>query len=230
MLYLLLILVIYGLEYGPLLMFEWASRRNSAPRPDFKYTGSELARLLLDQNGLADVQIEPLPPEISDFGDCYDPGRRVVRLSAKVMSGRTLAAYAVAAHEVGHAVQHAANDEAMQVQRGLIFVARAAILALIGGVLFLIMFSDRAGGREQWHWLSTALLAFYLGSVTLIRFVALPVEWSASFDHALPMLRRLQIIDKFDLEEVRKLLFLAATTYIGFAILAVLASIVLLST
>ena len=183
MLYLFLLLLIYGLQIGPPLVFERASRRNASHRPDFKYTGAELARLLLDKHGLSAVAVELLPANITDFGDCYDPVRRVVRLSGNVMNQRSVTAYAIAAHEVGHAVQHAEHDGSMVLQRFLVYIVRGAIVLLIGGVLFLVLFSERMGGREQWHWLNTAVLTTYFGCAIALRLVTLPVEWSASFDH-----------------------------------------------
>ncbi|HOA19175.1 MAG TPA: zinc metallopeptidase, partial [Sedimentibacter sp.] len=68
------------------------------------YTGAEVARMLLNQNGLHDVPIETARGQL---GDHYDPTKRVLRLSGEVYQGSSIASVSVAAHEVGHAIQHA---------------------------------------------------------------------------------------------------------------------------
>ncbi len=67
------------------------------------YTGKEVARTILDRNGLYDVRIEPVAGNLTDH---YDPRTKVVRLSSNVYNGTSIAAVSVAAHEVGHAMQH----------------------------------------------------------------------------------------------------------------------------
>jgi Zn-dependent membrane protease YugP len=222
---LLLLLVVYGLQIGPHIVFVWATRRYGAERPDLMYTGRDLARLLLDENGLSDVPVENLPEGTPDFGDCYDPTRRVVQLSEKVADSKSIAAYAVAAHEVGHALQHARHDSSMELQHGLATLLRAATWVLIGGVLFLVIFSEPLGGSDQWHWLSVLIILFFVGSGVLLRFVTLPVEWNASFDYALPMLKLRHLLDPRDLKNARTLLFIAATTYIAVAVLGIISAI-----
>jgi Zn-dependent membrane protease YugP len=226
---LLLLVLIYGLQIGPAVMFSWATRRYGAHRPDLKYTGRELARLLLDKQGLTDVAVEELPGNTSDFGDCYDPENRKVQLSSNVADQRSIAAYAVAAHEVGHALQHAAHDNTMELQHGLVWFARIMTYAFIGSVLFLALFSESLGGRDRWHWVSSVALVLFVGSGVILRVVTLPVEWNASFSYALPMLRAGRFLDADDLDAARNLLFVAATTYIGFAVLGVLAATLLIA-
>ena len=68
------------------------------------YTGREVARMILDRNGLHDVRIEPIGGQLTDH---YDPRTNVIRLSSNVYNGNSIASLSVAAHEVGHAIQHA---------------------------------------------------------------------------------------------------------------------------
>jgi Zn-dependent membrane protease YugP len=225
---LLLLFLIYGLRVGPPLVFSWATRRYGANRPDLEHTGKELARLLLDQRGLTEVAIEELPSGTPDFGDAYDPAKRVVQLSPNVAHQRSVAAYAVAAHEVGHALQHAEHDANMELQHGLVAVMRVVLWLFIGSVVVLLV-ADYYDARERWHWLSTVMLGVFLGGTALLRLVTLPVEWNASFSHALPMLRAGRLLNEDDLNHARNLLFVAATTYIAFAALGVLAAFLILT-
>ena len=95
---LLLVLAVFA---GPQLWVWYEFRRHRAERPDFPGTGGEFARYLLDATGLQAVLVER-----AERGDHYDPGFRAVRLSDGNLQGRSLTAVAVAAHEVGHAIQH----------------------------------------------------------------------------------------------------------------------------
>ena len=105
-----ILLAIFGLAFLALLFAPqlWVKRvlaRHGTERADFPGTGAELARHLLDEAQLQAVAVEP-----TDKGDHYDPEARAVRLSPPHHDGRSVAAVAVAAHEVSHAVQHARGE------------------------------------------------------------------------------------------------------------------------
>src|SRR4249920_2242130 len=93
--------------YGPQFWIRHVLKRHGAERPDLPGTGAELARHLLDEANLPSVMVEP-----TDKGDHYDPEAQAVRLSPAHHDGRSIAAVAVAAHEVSHAVQHARGEPA----------------------------------------------------------------------------------------------------------------------
>jgi Zn-dependent membrane protease YugP len=106
MTYVLTFLLVLILIYGPQLWINNVlNRYNRVPEDNFLGTGGELARHLLDRYGLQEVKVE-----VTDLGDHYDPMVRVVRLTPDKFEGKTLTAITVAAHECGHAYQHAAAE------------------------------------------------------------------------------------------------------------------------
>ena len=94
--------LLLALIAGPQYLIRHTLMKHAGNRPEFPGTGGELARHLLDDAGLQDVKIELAPP----MGDHYSPDERVVRLSEANLTGKSVTAVAVAAHEVAHAVQH----------------------------------------------------------------------------------------------------------------------------
>jgi hypothetical protein len=226
---LILVLAMLALQLGPGWVFNRMTRRYGAHRPDLAYTGKELARLLLDEQGLTEVGVEKLAPGIPDFGDCYDPAKRIVQLSRRVAEGRSVAAYAVAAHEVGHAIQHARHDDGLAIQEGLARFMQVFAWVFLAGFLLVLLFWGAGVGTVEHSWPLGALLAVYLGGSVLLRLMTLPVEWGASYDYALPMLEQRNLLGAADLAGAERLLFVAATTYIAFAALGVLSAVVLLT-
>src|SRR5712671_2416143 len=99
------LLVLLVVVFGPSWWVRHILKRHSAERVDFPGTGSELARHLLDEAGLQTVSVD-----VTDLGDHYDPDAQAVRLLPQHHNGRSIAAIAVAAHEVSHAVQHARGE------------------------------------------------------------------------------------------------------------------------
>jgi hypothetical protein len=98
--WLLLILFVLAVVFGPSLWAKAVLAHHADDRPDYPGTGGELARHLLDEAGLKEVALER-----ADQGDHYDPAAKAVRLTPDNLNGRSLTAVAVAAHEVGHALQ-----------------------------------------------------------------------------------------------------------------------------
>lgn len=103
------ILALFAITYLPQFLVRSTIARHGKDRPDLPGTGGELARHLLDRFGLEDVAVE-----ISDRGNHYDPDGRAVRLLPAHHDGRSLAAVAIAAHEVGHAIQHGSGDRLLR--------------------------------------------------------------------------------------------------------------------
>ena len=98
-------LLVLAVVFGPQLWIRRVLAQHGGERPDFPGTGAELARHLLDEAGL-----QAVPVEETDKGDHYDPQTRTVRLLPQHHDGRSVAAVAIAAHEVSHAVQHARGE------------------------------------------------------------------------------------------------------------------------
>jgi len=172
-------------------------------------TGADVARRILDANGLQNV-----PVRLSRAGalsDHYDPRGRTVNLSEPVFSGRSVAATAVAAHEVGHAIQHARSYVPM--------TARSAIwpLASIGSqawffILLLGLFFNAFGLVQL------ALVVFAL--VVLFQVVTLPVEFNAS-RRAMASIRELGLVSGGEAVGARRTLTAAAMTYVAAALTSI---------
>lgn len=165
-------------------------------------TAEEAARRILNANGLYDVTIERVSGNLTDH---YDPRTNTVRLSDSVYGSNSLAAVGVAAHEVGHAIQHARDYFPMKVRSAIIpatnFGAGISPLILIIGVIFM---SDP---------LIIAGIALY--SLTAVfQLVTLPVEFNAS-RRALETLDNYGILERDELPQVRKVLGAAAMTYVA---------------
>lgn len=177
-------------------------------------TGAEVARAILDRNGLHDVEVIAVPGELSDH---YDPRKRTVNLSEPVYGQRSLSAVAVAAHEVGHAMQHARKYAPLAV-RSAIFPAAAfgtnlAQWFLMGGMIIL------AGGSLVGQWVLLAGIVLYSLAV-MFQLVTLPVEFDAS-RRAKLQLRELAVVQgSGEAGGASKVLSAAAMTYVAAALAA----------
>src|SRR5258708_18723125 len=124
-------LVFLAIVFGPQLWIRRVLAQHGGERPDFPGTGAELARHLLDEAGL-----QAVPVEETDKGDHYDPQTRTVRLLPQHHAGRSVAAVAVAAHEVSHAVQHARGEPSFA--RRIALVSRLIWVERIAGGMLLL--------------------------------------------------------------------------------------------
>jgi len=199
-----------------LLLALWASWRVRATYARYSRvgtrsgaTGEWVARALLDAHGLRDLPIEEIPGELSDH---YDPRARVLRLSTAVYRGSSVAAVGVAAHEAGHALQHAANYLPLAVRGGI------APIAMVGPHLAWILFV--VGLAAHWPVLANIAILIYLG-VVFFALVTLPVELNAS-KRAMSLLGSVGVLEADELPAARKVLTAAALTYVAAAIQAIL--------
>lgn len=172
------------------------------------YTAREVARFILDSNGLQDVRIERVSGNLTDH---YDPRSNTVRLSDSVYENTSVAALGVAAHEVGHAIQHSENYMPIKVRNALVpatqFASYAAIpLALLGLIFGNIL-------------LKIGIILFAV--TVLFQVVTLPVEFNAS-SRALNTLKSNGFMEQEDLAGTRKVLRAAALTYVAAALVAVM--------
>lgn len=210
------ILALLALIFGPQWWVKAQMRRHGVEREDFLGTGGELAEHLLEQAGLADVKVER-----TDSGDHYDPIDRVVRLSPDVHDGRSVTAVAVAAHEVGHAVQHRDGDRLFLLR---IRMAEAARKLEIGAaILFatapLVLAFVRSPAIAV---LQIVVALMLLGSRLAMHVVTLPMEFDASFGKALPVLSRGGYLQENDVPAARSVLRAAALTYVASALVTLL--------
>jgi len=205
--YALAVLLILALLFGPQLWAQYTFRRYSRDRGDFPGSGGKLARHLLDRLGLETVTVEVTPD-----GDHYDPRTRAVRLRPEHHAGRSLTAVAVAAHEVGHALQHARGESLLSLRTRLVELALLAQKVGAGMMvaLPLVLAITRAPASGL---LIGALGLASMAGATLVHLVTLPVEWDASFGKALPILQAGRYVPEQDLPAVRRILRAAALTY-----------------
>ncbi len=168
-------------------------------------TGAQAARALLDSNGLYNVPVEAVPGELTDH---YDPRKRVLRLSQGVFNVPSVAAVGIAAHEAGHAIQHAKAYAPLQVRTAI--VPAVSIGSNVGfGILFLGFIMQS---------FNLALIGIGLFALTTVfALITLPVEFDAS-RRAKESLRNMGLVDVGEGQGVAKVLDAAAWTYIaGFA-------------
>ena len=168
-------------------------------------TGAQAARVVLDQNGLSYVRIEHISGELTDH---YDPRDNVIRLSSSVYDSTSIGAIGVAAHEAGHAVQHAEEYAPIKIRNAIIPVCN--IGSNVGPIMILIgcLFAGTFGKSLIFF----GILLFSL--VALFQLVTLPVEFDAS-GRALNVIRDNGIFDEQDYKGAKKVLSAAAMTYVA---------------
>lgn len=166
------------------------------------FTGAEIARSILDSNGLQDVRVEHIRGVLTDH---YDPRTRVLRLSDQVYAGSTISSSAIAAHEVGHALQHSSSYAPLNFRNAIVpvvsFASNLSWLFILGG-LFLSM----TGLIDIGIILFTASVVFQI--------VTLPVEFNAS-SRALYQLEATGALTREEIPHGKKVLDAAALTYVA---------------
>jgi Zn-dependent membrane protease YugP len=183
-------------------------RKYSKKATSSRMSGAQVARQILDDNGLYDVQIEEVKGVLSDH---YDPRKKVVRLSSNNYHGHSMAAAAVSAHEVGHAIQDAENYAFLKFRTSLVplasFGSNTAMWIIIAGIIFTA---------------SNLILIgiIFMAFAVLFQIVTLPVEFNAS-SRAMDQLVATGIIQNNEERETKKVLDAAALTYVAAALVAV---------
>ena len=170
-------------------------------------TGAQAAQAVLDANGVTGVRIEHVPGNLTDH---YDPRTNVIRLSDNVINGTSAAAVGVAAHEAGHAVQHAVGYFPIKIRNAIIPITNigsklAIPLFLIGLVLTYY--------GQQYVWIAYAGLICYAACL-LFQLVTLPTEFNAS-SRALAAIRSSGRFGAQEVSASKKVLSAAAMTYVA---------------
>ena len=216
MLIVLLMIAVLALVFGPSIWVKLVMRANAIEIPNMPGTGGELAGHLVDRLGLDGVTVES-----SLIGDHYDPSARAVRLSPGNFEGRSLTAIAVAAHEIGHAIQHKNGDRHLAARTQL-----APIANTIAKVSVYAISLAPVIGLITRHPVPFSLLVVLGISGLVARMVVhlftLPTEWDASFGKALPILIEGQYIAPAEEQIVKKVLRAAALTYFAAALADIL--------
>jgi len=187
-----------------------AYKQYSKIRSQSGLTGAQTARGLLNSNGLYDVRVEQIGGRLTDH---YDPRTRVINLSEDVYQGCSLSSVAVAAHETGHALQHASGYYPMKLRTS--FVPAANFGSGAGPMLILVgLFVPSVGWLLQ-------LGIFAFSFAVLFQIITLPVEYNASH-RALSLLQEGNMLGSEEIGGARSMLNAAALTYVAAALAAVL--------
>lgn len=212
---LLYLLFLFALLVGLIAQIRVSTtfRRYSGTPTASGKTAAEVARMILDNHGLSHVRIERVSGHLTDH---YDPRDEVLRLSDSVYDSPSAAAVGVAAHEAGHAVQHAEHYAPIVLRSKLVpvtnFASRASwIFILIGALLYAIATAT-----------SFAMLGYILlwvgvilySSTAVFQLVTLPCEFNASA-RAMSSMRESGMFSAADLRAARKTLSAAAMTYVA---------------
>lgn len=207
--FLIIFILVIALLFGPQWWAQYTFRRYAKSLDRIQGTGGELARHLLDRFEMSHVKVEKTSPD----SDHYDPTDQTVRLSPNNFDGKSLTAIAVAAHEVGHAIQHHRNEPLLTWRSRLAVFANAVqkfgvAVMVVMPILTAITRAPAVGGMLLLIGVGTMLMA------TLVHLITLPVEIDASFNKALPILEK-DYIDERDKPAVRRILRAAALTYLA---------------
>ena len=198
-----------------ILVALWAQNRVQSTYRKYKavrsmngYTGEQVARMMLDEAGLYDIPVVETRGELSDH---YDPTRRIVRLSRDVFYGTSISAAGIAAHEIGHAIQHKERYRPLvlrtSIAAGVNFASQMSMILFIAGI-----FLSLPG-------LTTIGIIFFSATV-VYQLVTLPVEFNAS-NRALRVLQRRGILVGNEINGAKKVLGAAAMTYVAAALMSI---------
>ena len=172
------------------------------------YTGENVARMMLDAAGLYDVPVVETGGELTDH---YDPTSRVVRLSSDIYHGATIASAGIAAHEVGHAIQHKEAYKPLVLRTSIAtavnFSSQASIIIFMIGLLFSIPMLTNIG------------IIFFTVAV-IYQLITLPVEFNAS-KRALTILENRNILYGNEVNGAKSVLSAAAMTYVAAALMSI---------
>lgn len=164
-------------------------------------TGFDVARKILDKNGLSDIMILETKGNLSDH---YDPSRKVIKLSTDIYNGSSIASAAVAAHECGHAIQDKVGYKPMRIRSKIVgtvnICSKLGYIAIVIGALFSYQLIE----------IGIILLA----TILIFHLVTLPVEFNAS-NRALKELEKLKLIGESQKNKAKSMLSSAAFTYVA---------------
>ena len=209
-------LIILAVIFGPSLWVKLVMKKYSSEKSEIPGTGGELAKHLIDRFSLKDVTVE-----ITELGDHYDPIEKKVRLLREHYESKSLTAIAIAAHEVGHAIQDQQGDKRLATRTKMIpvvdKVARlSAIIISLSPVIGIIT-------RHPMPF-SLLLLLGLSGFIArmMVHAVTLPIEFDASFSKALPLLREGKYVSQSNEKAVTQILRAASLTYVSAALADIL--------
>jgi Zn-dependent membrane protease YugP len=214
--FVILILLLLVAVFGPQAWARYVLSRYNSPQAHIPGTGGELAAHLVDKLRLDKVRVE-----LTERGDHYDPTAKAVRLMPDHYHGKSLTAVAVAAHEVGHAVQDHLDYAPLALRTRL--VPMTVTIQRLGSMAMLAIPVVAVATRAPGSGLVLFLIGLAtLGSAAVVHLVTLPVEWDASFGRALPILKSGGYIRSQDEPAVRRILKACALTYVAASLASLL--------
>ena len=209
-------LIVIAVIFGPSLWVKFVMRRYSTEKPEMPGTGGELAKHLIKRFSLKDVEVET-----TELGDHYDPIEKKVRLLPEHYESKSLTAVAIAAHEVGHAIQDHQGDKRLATRTKMV-----PIVNLLARWSVVIISLSPVIGIITRHPIPFSLLLFIGLSGFIARMmmhaVTLPIEFDASFSKALPILREGNYVSQSNEKAVSHVLRAAALTYVSAALADIL--------
>ncbi len=172
-------------------------------------SGRDVARKILDANGLENVRIAEVTGELTDH---YDPRNKTVNLSSNIYNGTSVASYSVASHECGHAIQDKDGYLFLKIRSSIVplvnFSSRAGYFAILFGLIF--------------SWMDLLFIGIIFEAVILLfQIITLPVEFNASH-RALGELEKLNLVTESEHSKARGMLIAAALTYVASVATAIL--------
>jgi Zn-dependent membrane protease YugP len=216
MVYIVLLLGLAALIFAPNIWVRRVLAKHAAPRQDFPGTGGEFAQHLVDHYALKGVTVE----ETAE-GDHYDPVAKAVRLSRTVREGRSLTAVVTAAHEVGHAIQDRTGYLPLVARTKSIRTAMR--VEKIGSyTLFAAPLIGALTGSPAAAILTLVGAVAIMGSSIAVHLSTLPVEYDASFNKALPILREGGYLSQNDMPAAEQILRACAMTYVASSLASLL--------
>ncbi|PKM69432.1 MAG: peptidase [Firmicutes bacterium HGW-Firmicutes-19] len=213
-----MIIMEYILLFGAMILVMWSQSKVKGKYEQYSrvaanthYTGAQIATMILKRKGIYDVQVEMGQGLLSDH---YDPKAKIVRLSPNVFNTNSIAAVSIAAHEVGHAIQHAENYGGIALRNTIL---PAAIVS--GHLAWVVIMIGLFSGIDILFLAGISML----GVIALFQTVTLPVEFNAS-SRALELLSNMNILNSDEQSYAKDMLSAAAFTYVA-ALIATLAQI-----
>ena len=212
----LIALIVIAVVFAPGIWVQRVLTKYSKPANRYAGTGAQVARHLLNKNGLENVKVEH-----TEDGDHYHPIDKAVRLTPDKFDGRSLTAITVAAHEVGHALQDRDSYGPLRLRTNLVRATRH-VEKLGAGILMISPFIGILTRVPMLGLLMFIGGLLTLGTSTVIHLVTLPTEFDASFGRALPMLEKEKILKASDTRHARRILKAAAYTYVSASLMSLL--------
>ncbi len=207
------------LIYLPDLWIKYNFKKNNKYFKDMPFSGKELGQKILEENNLKKISINSIKD--LPIGGCnYDPEKKEINISESIYDRKSITSLAVIVHEIGHAIQDRQNAKLLNLRISLI--KKTQLLRKIGSILLLIGIPSSIALIKSplLVLLVTVLIIASFSTNVLIHAITLPNEIDASFNKALPILKK--YVPKENLKQCRSVLIAAAFTYLAASIRSIL--------